>query len=104
MKFQWQIMTHSKKVINLASRSIQERTHRGEQIGFCPSENLENSSEKAKRLKAAPPVYSYTGQHHHDVALTSIYGCELNFILFSKVIPEPSDRECPEGSHFCAHA
>lgn len=26
--------------------------------------------------------------------------CELIFILFATGIPEPSDRECQEGSHF----
>lgn len=100
MKFQWQIMTYSEKVINFASSSIQERAHRGELISFCPSENLENSSEKAKRLKAAPPVYSYISLHPHYKASANIYGCELKFHSFFMGFPEPSDGECQEGSPF----
>ena len=83
-----------------AKRSIQERGHRGEPTGFCPSENLENSTTKAKELKAAPPVYSFTTFPLHGGSSANIYGCELNFILLVTVFPEPSDGECQEGSHF----
>ena len=31
--------------------------------------------------------------------LTYLYRCGLIFILFTTGIPEPSDRECREGSH-----
>ena len=82
MKFQQQIMTYSGKVINFASGSIPERTHRGELISFCPSENLENSREKAKRLKAAPPVYSYLRLRFLYRGSVNIYGCELKFHSF----------------------
>ena len=33
--------------------------HRGEQLSFDPSENLENSSDKGKSLKAVPPAVAY---------------------------------------------
>ena len=33
--------------------------HRGELTSFDPSENLENSSMRAKSLKAVPPAVAY---------------------------------------------
>ena len=35
------------------------RQHRGERLSFDPSENLENSSDKGKSLKAASPAVAY---------------------------------------------
>lgn len=51
-------MNTFKIFINHLVRSIPERRHNGEAIGFCQSENLEQSREKAKRLKASPSIYS----------------------------------------------
>ena len=80
--------------------SFQERRHRGEQTDFCPSENLENSRIKAKRLKGAPPVYLHIKFQSFFGIRVDIYGCELNFHSFDTGNPEPSDGECQEGSHF----
>ena len=82
--------------------------HQGEQTGFYPSENLENSSElrqhqgsseSGKRPKDVPPVdcinrilWNATNMH--------TYRCELIFILSFTGFPEPSDEECDECSHF----
>jgi hypothetical protein len=69
-----------------------EWLHRGEQLSFDPSENLENSSMRAKSLKAVPPAVAY-------ILLFPVLGsahiytcrCELIFILTHTGIPEPSD-------------
>ena len=74
--------------------------HRGEQTGFYPSENLENSSERGKRLKAVPPVDCIYDRVLMNAAHIHTYRCELIFILSFTGIPEPSDEECHEGSHF----
>ena len=74
--------------------------HRGEQTGFYPSENLENSSERGKRLKAVPPVDCIYDRVLWNAAHIHPYRCELIFILSFTGIPEPSDEECHEGSHF----
>ena len=42
-----------------ATSFIIGRRHRGEQLSFDPSENLENSSDKGKSLKAVPPAVAY---------------------------------------------
>ena len=76
--------------------------HRGEQTGFYPSENLENSSERGKRLKAVPPVECIYDRVLWNPAHLHTYRCELIFILSFTGIPEPSDEECHEGSHFMA--
>lgn len=73
--------------------------HRGEQTGFYPSENLENSSERGKRLKAVPPVDCIYDRVPMNTAYIHTYRCELIFILSFTGIPEPSDEECFEGSH-----
>ncbi|MBO4851204.1 MAG: hypothetical protein J5529_09940 [Prevotella sp.] len=72
--------------------------HRGEQTGFYPSENLENSSERGKRLKAVPPVECIY-RVPKNAAHIHTYRCELIFILSFTGIPEPSDEECHEGPH-----
>ena len=66
--------------------------HRGERLSFDPSVNLENSSMRAKSLKAASPAVAF-------ILLTLLYGvayvntcrCELIFILTHTGIPGPSD-------------
>lgn len=82
MKFLRAYMSCLEIFINFAKQPITGCRHRGELISFCPSENLENSREKAKRLKAAPPVCLYTGLPIHHWKLASIYGCELKFHSF----------------------
>ena len=77
-----------------------ERRHRGELLSFDPSENLENSSTRAKSLKAVPPAVAYI-LLTPSLESAHIYTCrcELIFILTCAGIPEPSDKECQEGSH-----
>ena len=53
-------------------------------------------------------VYVYTSFHLGEIIslwkqFTYIYRCELIFILYATGIPEPSDEECQEGSHFCVY-
>ena len=73
--------------------------HRREQTGFYPSVNLENSSERGKRLKAVLPVECINDRVPMNAAHIHPYRCELIFILSFTGIPEPSDEECHEGSH-----
>ena len=64
--------------------------HRGELLSFDPSENLENSSMRAKGLKAVPPVEYISCRCKMAVNIYP-YRCELIFILTHTGIPEPSD-------------
>ena len=82
MKFQPARMSTSENFINFVVCRESARRQRGELPGFCPSENLENSREKAKRLNAAPPVYSYFRIRYHYGSSANIYGCELKFHSF----------------------
>ena len=93
-------MVYSTKKCKFASQPACGLRHRGEQSYFCPSENLENSYTKVKSGEAQPPVDSISTLRRKDEVSIYIYGCELNFILFGTGIPEPSDEECQEGSHF----
>ena len=86
-------------------------------ISFDLSENLENSfgwclwqdrkerpmtifKWKGQRLNAASPVACIYDRVLKNAAYIHNYGCELIFILSFTGIPEPSDEECHEGSHF----
>ncbi len=76
------------------------RQHRGERLSFDPSENLENSSSMGKSLKAASPAVAYILlSPFTESAHIYTCRCELIFILYATGIPEPSDKECQEGSH-----
>ena len=76
------------------------RQHRGELLSFDPSENLENSSTRVRSLKAASPAAAYT-LLSPLMESAHVYNCrcELIFILTCAGLPEPSDKECREGSH-----
>lgn len=65
--------------------------HRGELLSFDPSENLENSSMRARSLKAVPPVECISSRFRKITAHIYSYRCELIFILTHTGIPEPSD-------------
>ena len=49
----------SKLMLIFASSFSIGRRHRGELLSFDPSENLENSSMRARSLKAVPPAVAY---------------------------------------------
>ena len=50
----------SEKLLIFASLFVNNiRRHRGERLSFDPSENLENSSMRAKSLKAASPAVAF---------------------------------------------
>ena len=66
--------------------------HRGERLSFDPSENLENSSMRAKSLKAASPAVAFILlTPSMESAHVNTCRCELIFILTHTGIPEPSD-------------
>ena len=90
----------SKKMLTFAPSVETDWRHRGELLSFDPSENLENSSTRVRSLKAASPAVAYI-LLAPTVELAHIYTCrcELIFILTCAGIPEPSDKECQEGSH-----
>lgn len=71
---------------------VKDWRHRGELFSFDPSENLENSSMRAKRLKAVPPAVAYI-LLSPIMESAHIYTCrcELISILTHTGIPEPSD-------------
>ena len=54
---------------------------------------------KGEKTEAASPV-ECIWPYSMNVAFIHNYGCELIFILSFTGIPEPSDEECHEGSHF----
>jgi len=66
--------------------------HRGERLSFDPSENLENSSMRARSLKAASPAVAFILlTPSMESAHVNTCRCELIFILTHTGIPEPSD-------------
>lgn len=83
----------------------EEQQHRGELFGFEPSENLENSMCTGKRSESCSPAVAYIQPSSFGEA-AHIYTCRCEpffFILTYTGIPEPSDKECHEGSHpLCA--
>ena len=79
--------------------------HRGEQLSFDPQENLENSMLYGKKSESCSSCSSiYTALPSMGSAHIYTCRCELIFILYATGIPEPSDKECQEGSHSCACA
>lgn len=56
--------------------------HRGRQTDFYPSENLENSLERGKRLKAVPPVECIDDCITIHAAHIHPCRCELFFSFF----------------------
>ncbi|GEM_PF-6027897 len=82
------------KLITIFASSVEKDwRHREEQLSFDLSENLENSSDKGKSLRAASPAVAY-------ILLTPCLGSLLTyipagvscfFILIITGIPEPSD-------------
>ncbi len=74
--------------------------HRGELLGFNPSENLENSRSMGKGLRSCSSCGSiHTAYFFGKCRFVYTCRCELIFILYATGIPEPSDKECQEGSH-----
>lgn len=69
------------RILPALSSALGDR-HRGKQTDFYPSENLENSFERGKRLKAVPPVeciddcITILAAHIHPCR------CELYFSFF----------------------
>lgn len=83
------------KLITIFASSVEKDwRHREEQLSFDLSENLENSSDKGKSLRAASPAVAY-------ILLTPCFwgsrltyipaGVSCFFILIITGIPEPSD-------------
>ena len=90
----------SKIFLIFASLFHTEQRHRGELFGFEPSENLENSMCTGKRSESCSPAVAYIQPSHFRSRLTYIpAGVSRFFILTYTGIPEPSDKECHEGSH-----
>ena len=82
----------SKKLLNFVPWFSNDPRHRGERLSFDPSENLENSSMRAKSLKAASPAVAFIllTPSMESVHINTCR-CELIFILTHTGIPEPSD-------------
>lgn len=91
----------SKIFITVVPLFHEEQQHRGELFGFEPSENLENSMCTGKRSESCSPAVAYIQPSSFGEA-AHIYTCRCEpffFILTYTGIPEPSDKECHEGSH-----
>ncbi len=83
-----------------AAPVVKNWRHRGELLCFNPSENLENSCSMGKGLRGCSSCSSiYTVYSFVESAYIYTCRCELIFILYATGIPEPSDKECQEGSH-----
>ena len=66
--------------------------HRGEQLSFDPSENLENSKLYGKKSESCFSCSSiYTAYSAMESVHIYTCRCELIFILYTTGIPEPSD-------------
>jgi hypothetical protein len=90
----------SKKMLTFVPSVEKDWQHRGERLSFDPSENLENSCSMGKSLKAASPAVAFILLDSCvESAHINTCRCELIFILYATGIPEPSDKECQEGSH-----
>lgn len=82
----------SKLLLNFVPWFSNDPRHRGERLSFDPSENLENSSMRAKSLKAASPAVAFILlTPSMESAHINTCRCELIFILTHTGIPEPSD-------------
>ena len=81
----------SKKLPIFALWFEKEPRHRGERLSFDPSVNLENSSMRAKSLKAASPAVAFIQLSAMESAQVNTCRCELIFILTHTGIPEPTD-------------
>ena len=82
----------SKKLLNFVPWFSNDPRHRGERLSFDPSENLENSSMRARSLKAASPAVAFILlTPSMESAHVNTCRCELIFILTHTGIPEPSD-------------
>lgn len=82
----------SKILLNFVPWFSNDPRHRGERLSFDPSENLENSSMRAKSLKAASPAVAFILlTPSMESAHINTCRCELIFILTHTGIPEPSD-------------
>ena len=82
----------SKILLNFVPWFSNDPRHRGERLSFDPSENLENSSMRARSLKAASPAVAFILlTPSMESAHVNTCRCELIFILTHTGIPEPSD-------------
>ena len=90
----------SKIMLIFASSFLNGRRHRGELFSFDPSENLQNSKYAGEKSESCSSCSSiYTALSFVESAHIYTCRCELIFILYATGIPEPSDKECQEGSH-----
>ena len=94
----------SEKKSNFVSYPSNGYRHREERVSFCPSENLENSSEKAIELKVTLPVVCSSLSLYGDGDHIPSYGCELNFILFSRVIQNLQKESVMRAHTLCRYS
>lgn len=73
--------------------------HRGRQTDFYPSENLENSLERGKRLKAVPPVECIDDCITIHAAHIHPCRCELFFHSFFHRYSRTFRQGMSGGSH-----
>ena len=90
----------SKKMLTFVPSVETDWRHRGELLSFDPSENLQNSSDKGKSLKAASSAVAYI-LLAPSMESARIYTCrcELISFLLSRVLQNLQTKECQEGSH-----
>ena len=90
----------SKTFLKFVPSSLKRWQHRGELLSFDPSENLENSSDKGKSMKAVPTAVAYI-LLTPSMEAAHIYTCrcELISFLYSRVLQNLQTKECQESSH-----
>ena len=87
-----------------ATSFIIGRRHRGEQLSFDPSENLENSKLYGKKSESCSSCSSiYTAFSTMESAHIYTCRCELIFILTYTGIPEPSSKGCKKAHTLCVY-
>ena len=76
--------------------------HRGEQLSFDPSENLENSSDKGKSLKGCFSCSSiYTALSNMETVHIYTCRCELISFLLSRVFQNLQTKDVKKAHTLC---
>ncbi len=90
----------SKTIAIFATWIYKNPPHRGEQLSFDPSENLENSKYKGEKSESCFSCSSiYTAFSLWESVHIYTCRCELISFLLIRVFQDLQTKECQEGSH-----
>ena len=91
----------SEKLLIFALSVEKDWQHRGELLSFDPSENLENSSDKGKSLKAASPAVAYILISLLESVHIYTCRCELISFLLSRVFQNLQTKDVEKAHTHC---